>query len=322
MLNPDPERLALPAPLPAEQAPPIDLPPSLFRAFQELAYQEAGIQLRPGKEALLATRLAGRMRELGLRHPALYLRRLRADRSGAEMVRFLDCICTNLTGFYREADHFTALAAEATRRMARGERRLRVWCAAAATGEEPYSAAITLSEVFAGSEVDFRVIATDLSTAALSTAMAGRYTERQLAPVPDRLRWKYFVPHHAAAPARATPPALPVVVTPEGTSRDISGAPPHEARYQVTPRLRERVVFARLNLAVPPFPMNAPFEVIFCRNVMIYFDPPVRQRLLDELGRQLRPGGLLVVGHGETLTGLRHGLAEVRPSLFRKPLAG
>lgn len=299
MLNPDPERLAQPAPPPAEQALPIDLPPSLFRAFQELAYQEAGIQLRPGKEALLATRLAGRMRELGLRHPALYLRRLRADRSGAEMVRFLDCICTNLTGFYREADHFTALAAEATRRMARGERRLRVWCAAAATGEEPYTAAMTLSEVFAGSEVDFRVIATDLSTAALSTAMAGRYTERQLAPVPDRLRWKYFQP-----------------------ARDRAKVAGEEAGYQVSPRLRERVVFARLNLAAPPFPMNAPFEVIFCRNVMIYFDPPVRQRLLDELGRQLRPGGLLVVGHGETLTGLRHGLAEVRPSLLRKPLAG
>jgi chemotaxis protein methyltransferase CheR len=158
---------------------------------------------------------------------------------------------------------------------------------------------MTLSEVFAGTQVDFRVLATDLSTAALSTAMAGRYTEPQLAPVPDRLRWKYFLPVQSG-----------------------SKAPAQEAGYQVSPRLRERVVFARLNLAAPPFPMTASYEVILCRNVMIYFDLAVRQRLLDELTRQLRPGGLLMVGHAETLAGLRHPLAEVRPSIFRKPPAG
>jgi len=305
-----------PAPLlpPPSGAPAPLLPPPLFHAFRELAYQEAGIHIRDGKETLLATRIAGRMRDLGLSDPGAYLRRLREDRSGREMVRFLDAICTNLTAFFRESAHFTALAAEAARRMARGERRMRVWCAAAATGEEPYSAAITLSEAFAGSQVDFRVLATDLSTSALTAAMAGRYTERQLAPVPDRLRWKYFEPVRAGAPKSG----------PRAARAEDAGVaePADEPRYQVSPRLREQVVFARLNLAAAPFPMAAPFDVIFCRNVMIYFDPPVRQRLLDEMARLLRPGGLLMVGHGETLTGLKHPFAETRPSILRKLTGG
>jgi chemotaxis protein methyltransferase CheR len=278
----------------ADQTGPISLPPSLFRAFRELAYRQAGIQLRDGKETLLATRIARRMSDLGLTDPVAYLARLRDDPSGDEMVRFLDSICTNLTGFYRDAEHFSILAAEAGRLKARGERRCRVWCAAAASGEEPYSAAITLCEAFAGTQVDFRILSTDLSTSALGAAKAGRYTERQLEPVPDRLRWKYFTPIHRR----------------------------QGIEYEVSPRLRERVVFARLNLAAPPFPMAGPFDAILCRNVMIYFDPPVRQRLLDEIARLLRPGGLLMVGQAETLCGLRHPLDEVRPSIFRKPLRG
>jgi chemotaxis protein methyltransferase CheR len=155
---------------------------------------------------------------------------------------------------------------------------------------------MTLCEAFAGAQVDFRVLATDLSTSALSVAMAGRYAERQLAPVPDRLLWKYFTPMR---PQRGP-----------------------EAEYEVSPRLRERVVFARLNLASLPFPMAGPLDAILCRNVMIYFDVPVRQRLIEELERLLRPGGLLMVGQAETLSGLRHSLCEVRPSIFRRPLRG
>lgn len=283
---------------------PLHLPPSLFRAFRELAAQQAGIQIRDGKEALVASRIAGRLRELGLADPVEYLARLRDDPTGGEMVRFLDALCTTFTGFFRDAEHFSILAGEAVRRLGRGERRLRVWCAAAASGEEPYSAAMALSEAYAGATVDFRVLATDLSTSALSTAIAGRYTERQLAPVPERLRWKYFTPA-ARRPARAPGPAASA-----------------EPEYDVAPRLRERVVFARMNLALTPFPMTAPFDVILCRNVMIYFDPAVRQRLLDELGRLLRPGGLLMVGHAETLTGLRHRLVEVQPSVLRRPQSG
>ena len=297
-----------------------DLPPlspSLFRAFRDLAARKAGIQIRDGKEALVATRIAGRMRELSLSDPAAYLARLRHDPAGPEMVRFLDALCTTFTGFYRDPEHFSILAADAARRLARGDRRVRVWCAAAASGEEAYSAAITLCEAFAGTTMDFRVLASDLSTSALSAAMAGRYTARQIAPIPERLRWKHFTPvapgTRGARGAHSSPPSARRGVLPQPL--------PDEPLFQVTPRLRERIVFARINLADPPFPMTAPFDVILCRNVMIYFDPQVRQRLLDDLARLLRPGGLLMVGQGETLTGLRHQLAHVQPSVLRKPPA-
>ena len=174
----DQERVAPFPPSRPGQAVIPPLPPPLFRAFRELAAQQAGIQIRDGKEALVATRIAGRMRELGLADPAAYLARLREDPTGAEMIRFLDALCTTFTGFYRDAEHFSILAAEAARRLARGERRMRVWCAAAASGEEPYSAAMTLCEAFAGATVDFRVLATDLSTSALSTAMAQTHEVR------------------------------------------------------------------------------------------------------------------------------------------------
>lgn len=308
MFDLDQERVSPPPWGRAGREEPLHLPPSLFRAFRELAAQQAGIQIRDGKEALVASRIAGRLRELGLADPVEYLARLRDDPTGGEMVRFLDALCTTFTGFFRDAEHFSILAGEAVRRLGRGERRLRVWCAAAASGEEPYSAAMALSEAYAGATVDFRVLATDLSTSALSTAIAGRYTERQLAPVPERLRWKYFTP-------AARGPAVP-------NARGRGPAASAEPEYDVTPRLRERVVFARMNLALTPFPMTAPFDVILCRNVMIYFDPAVRQRLLDELGRLLRPGGLLMVGHAETLTGLRHRLVEVQPSVLRRPQSG
>ncbi|WP_156338978.1 CheR family methyltransferase [Chondromyces crocatus] len=270
------------------------LPPSLFRAFRDLAAARSGIQIRDGKETLVATRIAGRMGELGLDEPAAYLARLREDPSGVEMIRFLDALCTTFTGFYRDAEHFTLLASEAARRLSRGQQRMRVWCAATASGEEAYSTAMVLSEAVANTEVDYRVLATDLSTSALRTAIQGRYSQQQLTPVSERLRAKYFIP----------------VPTDDGTS---------STRFEVSQRLRERVSFARLNLAAPPFPIMAPFDVILCRNVMIYFDPQVRQRLLDELTRLLRPGGLLLVGHAETLSGLQHQLTPVQPSALRKP---
>jgi chemotaxis protein methyltransferase CheR len=280
----------------AQQDNPSSVPPSLFRAFRELAYQQAGIHLRDGKEALLATRIARRMQALGVAHPAEYLARLREDTSGEEMICFLDCISINLTSFYREPEHFGLLTGAALRCAAQGRRRMRVWCAAAASGEEAYSAAITLCEALAGTGVDHRVFATDISTRALSAAMAGRYTERQLGPVPDHLRAKYFVKLEA--------------------ERGEHSAPLRE----VAPWLRERVLFARANLAAPPFPVLSPLDVILCRNVLIYFDLPVRQRVITELARLLRPGGLLMVGHAETLSGLRLPFTMVRPSVYRKPL--
>jgi chemotaxis protein methyltransferase CheR len=266
----------------------------LFQAFRELAYREAGILLHETKEALVSARIQKRMRQLGLGSEAEYLKHLQTDASGQELIRFLDAISTNLTSFFREPEHFQILGDEAKEWLRRGNKRVRVWCAAAATGEEPYSLAIALSEAL-GEHSDFRILASDLSVKALQVACEGRYALSQLEHVPRALREKYFVLD--------------------------SPSDQHEAMYRVAPSLRARIVFKRLNLAAPPFQLHGDLDAVFCRNVMIYFDHTVRQRLVQEVERVLRPDGLFIVAHAETLSGVSSGLLPVRPSIYRKPPA-
>lgn len=273
----------------------MEMTRAIYQAFRELAYAQAGIHLRDGKETLVAARIGRRVRLLGLSGPAEYLDWLRSDASGTELTRFIDAISTNFTSFFRERDHFDTLEQVARSALGRDQRRFRVWCAAASTGEEPYSIAMTLAEAFGGDAVDCKVLATDISTRALDAARAGRYTEAQLAPVPRNLRAKYF----------------------ERTESSPAGEP----TFDVDPELRTSLVFKRLNLAKPPFPMSGPIDVVFCRNVMIYFDTPVRQGLITEIERLLRPGGVLIVGHSETLNGIRTKLTPQRPSVYRRALS-
>jgi chemotaxis protein methyltransferase CheR len=261
----------------------------VFEAFQRVAYREAGIALRDGKDALVAARIARRMRELQ------YLKYLEADRDGAEMVRFLDAITTNFTSFFREATHFEHLAAEAKRCAEQGVRRLRVWCAAAATGEEPYTLAITLTEALKGTNTDFRILATDLSVRALKFAARGQYEATRTAQVPEDLRRRYFQP--------------------------VTGNKEPGSWFAVIPQIRERVVYGRLNLAVTPFPLRGECDIVFCRNVMIYFDAPIRAQLIREIERLLKPGGLLFVAHSETLGTARGTFTTVSSSVYRKAQA-
>lgn len=268
--------------------------PALFRSFRALAYEQAGIDLRDGKEALVLARVGKRLRALGLSSAAEYLSFLERDQSGDELVQFLDAISTNFTSFYREPEHFEHLRAHLEERLAAGADRLRIWCAASSSGEEPYTLAITLAETVAGRAVDWKLLATDISTQVLARARAGRYAKAQLAKVPPLFRDRYF-----ARLGRAP-----------GADED---------EYEVRPELRERVSFARLNLVKPPFPMHGPLDAVFCRNVMIYFDRAGRQALVTEIERLLRPGGLLIVGHSETLNGIATSLRHVRPSEYRRP---
>jgi len=265
---------------------------SVFDALRRLAYDEAGIAIRENKQTLVSARIAKRMRECGISTEREYLAFLEGDKSGQEMVRFLDAISTNFTSFFREPDHFQLFEEEIRQLVAKGAKTLRIWCAAAATGEEPYSLAITLSEAVSGTAADWRLLASDISVSALRTAAAGVYPTARVAQVPPALRARYFAEQH--------------------------GAPGEEATSRVSNDLRARVLFKRVNLATPPFPMRGDLDVVFCRNVMIYFDNAVRQRLVSEIERLLRPGGLLVVAHSETLNGIRSGLRTVRPSVYRK----
>jgi len=265
---------------------------SVFDALRRLAYDEAGIAIRENKQTLVSARIAKRMRECGLTSEREYLAFLEGDKTGQEMVRFLDAISTNFTNFFREPDHFKLFEEEIRGWLDNGARKLRIWCAAAATGEEPYSLAMTLAETLGNAPVEWKLLASDISVSALRTAASGVYPSSRLEQVPAALRSRYF--------------------------NEQPGAAGGESTHRISTELRSRVLFKRVNLATPPFPMRGDLDAVFCRNVMIYFDNAVRQRLISEIERLLRPGGLLVVAHSETLNGIRTGLRVVRPSVYRK----
>lgn len=262
--------------------------PSVFSRFCNLAYDKAGIHLREGKEALVATRVSKRMRALGLPTERSYLEHLEGDTSGNELVAFLDAVTTNYTYFYRESEHFE-IEAELLRRLASaGARRFRIWCAASSSGEEPYTIAITAQEALGRADrLDLRILATDLSTEVLATARAGIYGADRLEKASRNVVRKYFVPQ--------------------------------AGKYSVCPEIRQYLLFKRLNLSKPPFPMSGPFDIVFCRNVMMYFDLTVRQRLLGEIERLMGRHGVLFIGRSETLGGLTTQLVPLAPAAYCWP---
>jgi len=267
---------------------------ALFKRFCELTYQKSGITLKPGKEALVEARVAKRLRALRIDSQRDYLQYLEEDESGEELVYFLDAISTNYTHFFREKSHFDILADDVRAWVDGGSRQLKIWCAASSTGEEPYSLVITMLEALENTGATFKLLATDISTRVLEKASAGIYSAEQVEPVDRSLRLKYF-------------------------SR-IGKRDAVDEAFQIKEVPRQSVVFKRLNLSTPPFPMSGPLDAVFCRNVMIYFDQVVRQGLISEIERLLKPGGLLCVGHSETLTGIKCGLKLERPSVYRKPI--
>ena len=267
--------------------------PTVFRALRDLAYQQAGISLGEEKLALVSARVGKRLRALSLTDEEDYLQFLQKDTTGTELVAFLDVISTNFTSFFREPPHFEWLKRHLGARLQAGARQVRVWCAASSSGEEPYTLALVLAELFEGRGIDWKVLATDLSTRVLGLAREGRYTHAQLKAVPREALARYF----------------------ERTGAQHRG----EEVFAVSEALKRQVTFARLNLARPPFPMRGPFDAIFCRNVMIYFDQPVRQGLTRELERLAAPGALVVVGHAETLSGLETRLQLLSPSVYQAP---
>lgn len=261
-----------------------------FKQFSELIYNEAGIHLAGHKQALVSARLGKRMRILRIDDFDSYYRYVQEDVSRAELSHLLDAISTNVTFFYREPDHFEVLKSVVKKLHSQGQKRFRLWCAAASTGEEPYTIALTLAEAIDDLR-DVKILATDISTTVLNTARKGEYDAKKLQKISKKFAGKYFTP---------------------------VGGRGEDRVFRVKDQLRRMITFSWLNLSAPPFPMRGPLDVIFCRNVMIYFDNAVRQRLLDEMHRLLKPGGYLVVGHAESLSGLLGGFRSVRPSVYIK----
>ncbi|MBD3293494.1 MAG: chemotaxis protein CheR [Armatimonadia bacterium] len=273
---------------------PVDeLTDSQFEEISRLVKTLCGINLHSGKRELVRARLTRRLRDLGLGSFDLYLQRLRAD-DGDEIVALLDALSTNLTRFFREPIHFDILQQRIAQRLdAAPDGPLQIWSAGCSSGEEPYSIAIRLLEAF-GQEgcKNARILATDLSTRVMATAREGVYPRTRLEDMDRTLVSRYFTAVRAG----------------------------DERRYRVCDRVRRLVHFARLNL-MDQWPMSGPFSVIMCRNVMIYFDKPTQQSLINRFWDLLRPGGILFIGHSESLTGVTHRFQYVQPTVYEKPQA-
>ncbi len=268
----------------------VHLDAASFQALAKLIYDRAGITLKEGKESLVQARLGRRMRDLGLTVVKDYLAHVAADDTGEELVLLLDAIATNTTSFFREPACFDHLAEWFTRWLHAGQRRFRFWSAASSTGEEPFTMAMVIDQVLERERitgVDVAILATDLSTKVLDRCRKAVYSERAVASVPAALRSRYFERQGEA--------------------------------YRVVEPLRRLITFNRLNLSKPPFPMKGPLDMVFCRNVMIYFDNTVRIRLIGEIRRLLRDqDGFLLVGAAESLAGIADGYKTVRPAIYRK----
>ena len=257
-----------------------------------MVYEKSGITLNAGKRALVSARLQKRLRQTGVATFREYVKLLQGDSSGEELMAMLDAITTNHTAFFREPQHFEYLAQVVLPPLRDRSRANPIlgWSAACSTGEEPYSLALTAARVLgddAGRRV--RLLASDISSRAIARAGAGVYRADRLADLPRHLVLKYFQKAIGAEPGF----------------------------LQVSAPVRQMIEFRRLNL-LQPAPPGPPFDFIFCRNVMIYFDRPAQQRAIDTLERRLAHGGYLFVSHSEGLNGLQHGLTWVAPAIYRR----
>lgn len=263
--------------------------------FQDLVRREAGISLADSKRQLLVARLSRRLRALGLHTFTEYHAYLmKPETGGDERLRMLDCITTNKTDFFREKHHFdylrdTVLPQIARRSTHGGLKRLRIWSAACSTGEEPYSIAITLRSVLGNAAGwDIRILASDLDTTVLATAEKGIYAAERIQALPDAVKHAHF----------------------------LRGKGPSEGFVRVRPELQQMITFRRINLIEPSWPIRSQFDVIFCRNVVIYFNRETQKTLFTRMSHQIRPEGVLFVGHSENLFWMRDVFEVLQPTIY------
>lgn len=266
-----------------------------FDRLSEFIYKECGIKMPPAKKTMLEARLQKRLRTLSIPSFKQYCEFL-FSREGLEqeLVQMIDLVTTNKTDFFREPDHFDYLLERVLPQFSeeRGVKRLNLWSAGCSTGEEPYTLAMVLQE-YAESCPGFtyQITATDISTRVLDKARAAIYDEERVIPVPMVLKRKYLL-----------------------RSKDRSSG-----LVRIVPELRNKVMFRRLNFMDVDFGIREPLDVIFCRNVIIYFDRPTQKKLLTRFTEHMAPGGYIFMGHSETLNGLDLPLVAVHPTIYRKP---
>ena len=265
-----------------------------FKTISRLIEGQVGIKLPAGKRLMLEGRLHKRVRALNFSGLNEYVETLfEAGQLGDELTHLIDAVTTNKTDFFRESSHFDFMRAvavpELTRQRGRGD--LKIWSAACSTGMEAYTVAMVLDDMArTGPRLQFRILGTDISTAVLRLAKTAIYTRDMLQPVPAEFVKRYFL-----------------------SARDLTS---DEAR--VVPGLRRRANFMRMNLMDTSYPVDRDVDIIFCRNVLIYFEKETQRKVVEQLCAHLRPGGYLMVGHSESMVqSLVPGLKQVQPTIFR-----
>jgi len=267
--------------------------PQHFRALAALIYSATGIRMPPSKTTMLEGRLRRRVRDNGYCSIADYCAHiLSSDVSQAEMDDFLNAVTTNKTDFFRERNHFDFLVSDILPQyQERGQRMLRCWSAASSNGAEPYTLAMVLDDYAQNhGGPDYEILATDLDTEMLQTGVKGIYPAEMVEPVPAALRRRY-------------------VMEPKDPSR---------REVRIAAALRKKVSFGRLNLMSDRYAIGNPVDIIFCRNVLIYFDKPTQHKVVTRLCEQLRPGGYLLLGHSESIAGFSGQLKTVCNTVFQK----
>jgi chemotaxis protein methyltransferase CheR len=259
-----------------------------FEEIRELARGAFGLDLKHGKEDLVSARLQRLVRSGGFRSYQEYYRHVCSDSTGESLMALIDALATNHTAFLREPDHYEFLREQVVPELARRPA-FEIWSAACSTGEEVWTLVLLLRVALPGRRL--RVIGSDISRKALRQAANAVYPAERVASLPSAWLEAGFNPN----------------TSPPGS-------------YGVRPAIRECAAFRRINL-IEPFPWTAKFPVIFCRNVMIYFDQPTQKEVVRKLSGSLESGGYLFVGHAESLSGLEHGLEYVRPAVYRKPVS-
>ena len=261
-----------------------------YQRFCALIYEKSGISLGDKKQALVTSRLSKRLHTLNVPTFSSYYEIVTGDSTGDEFTRMMDLISTNKTDFFREPKHFEFLRERILPEQAQAKR-IRIWSSACSSGEEPYTIAMTLFDGVANpAGWDFKILASDLSTRVLAAAGAGVYdTERVRDMPPDTVR-RHFLRAHGAS----------------------------DGLLKVKPHLADMIRFRRINLMDGEFPIKSPLDLIFCRNVMIYFDRPTQETLVNKFHRYLRPGGYLFIGHSESLQWVKHPFKLLAPTIYQK----
>ncbi len=273
----------------------VTMTPKEFRAFSSLIESICGIRMPDSKKSMLESRLQKRLRSLELCSFRAYYDFL-VTREGMrdELTGMIDAVTTNKTEFFREATHFAYLTEQVLPEMVGNAAggTLKIWSAGCSSGEEPYSLAMVLCEYARNCQAfNFSILATDICTTVLEKARLGIYEEERIAPIPPDFRMKYLL-----------------------RSRERN-----RGVVRMAPGLRSLITFRRLNFLDGNYGIEEPMQIIFCRNVLIYFDRPTQEKLLNSFCRHLRPGGYLFLGHSETINGMNVPMVQVNSTIYRKP---